>query len=266
MEPVGKSKIGKLSAKGHSYPQLRLPQRYVSTVGEIADVFETEHEGKQAFLIVTERGVPKEDTVLKPSEEVLKPCADLARPSGEVLTKNIPDSTQRPTAEETSKSTAESFIINTRLVSCAASGSRFACASPGSVAAYHGALSSVSLLFGSFLTKLGVCGRLGACNPVLVSENAFAINPMDSGNRRDLSSLQLTFSRDQLVSYEKWRIAGLDRKSVNWMNKATELVWNSTYGVISKETMDAVRYIALTKYKCVYSQRKVLYFAKGLLK
>ncbi len=72
MEPIGKSKIGKLSAKGNNYPQLRLPQRYVNTVGEVADVFETEHEGKQAFLIVTEHGVPKEDMVLKPSEEVLK--------------------------------------------------------------------------------------------------------------------------------------------------------------------------------------------------
>ncbi len=89
-----------------------------------------------------------------------------------------------------------------------------------------------------------------------MSENAFAINLTDSGNRRNLSSLQLTFSRDQLDSYKKWRIAGLDRKSVNWMNKATELVWNSTHGVISKETVDSVRYIALTKYKSVYSQRK----------
>jgi len=72
MEPIRKSKIGKLSAKGNNYPQLRLPRRYVNTVGEVADVFETEHEGKQAFLIVTEHSVPKEDTVLKPSEEVLK--------------------------------------------------------------------------------------------------------------------------------------------------------------------------------------------------
>ena len=161
---------------------------------------------------------------------------------------------------------AESFNINTQLVSCAASSGHYACACPGSVAAYHGALSSTPPLFGSLLTKLGGCGSLGCCNPVLMSENAFAINPTDSGNSRNLSSLQLTFSRDQLVSYKKWRITGLDRKSVNWMNKATELVWNSTHGVISKETMDAVRYIALTKYKCVYSQRKVLYFAKGLLK
>jgi len=80
MQHIGKSKIGKLSAKGNDYPQLRLPLQYANTVGEIADVFETEHEGKQAFLIVTEQSVPKEDTVLKPTEEVLKPCADLAWP------------------------------------------------------------------------------------------------------------------------------------------------------------------------------------------
>jgi hypothetical protein len=153
MQHIGKSKIGKLSAKGNDYPQLRLPLQYANTVGEVADVFETEHEGKQAFLIVTEHSVPKEDMVLKPSEEVLKPCADLARPSGEVLAKNIPDSTQRPMAEETSKSTAESFIIDTWLVSCAASGSRFACASPGSVAAYHGALSRLRLGFKSRLGR-----------------------------------------------------------------------------------------------------------------
>ena len=72
MQLVGKSKIGKLSAKGNDYPQFRLPVQYANTVGEVADVFETEHEGKQAFLIVTEHSVPKEDTVLKPSEEVLK--------------------------------------------------------------------------------------------------------------------------------------------------------------------------------------------------
>lgn len=50
------------------------------------------------------------------------------------------------------------------------------------------------------------------------------------------------------------------------MNKAAEIVWNCTRGIISKMTMDAVRDVALSKYKCVYSKRKVLYFAKGLLK
>jgi integrase len=90
--------------------------------------------------------------------------------------------------------------------------------------------------------------------------------PTDSENAQNLDSLQLTFSRKQLIDYKKWRIEGLDRKSSNWMNKAAEIVWNCTRGIVSKETMDSVRYIALTKYKSVYSQRKVLYFTKGLLK
>ena len=65
MRYVGKSKIGKLSAKGNDYPQLRLPQQYSDTIGEIASIFETEHEGKQAFLVVTERSVLSDNTVLK---------------------------------------------------------------------------------------------------------------------------------------------------------------------------------------------------------
>ena len=85
-------------------------------------------------------------------------------------------------------------------------------------------------------------------------------------NGQSLASLQLTFSLNQLNDYKKWRIEGLDRKSSNWMNKAAEIVWNCTHGIISKITMDSVRDVALTKYTCVYSKRKVLYFTKGFLK
>jgi hypothetical protein len=102
---------------------------------------------------VTEQSVPKEDTVLKPSEEVLKPCADLAQPLTEALAKSAPHSTKQSEAGARSKITAESFIIDTWLVSCAASGSRFACAGPGSVAAYHGALSRLRLGFKSRLGR-----------------------------------------------------------------------------------------------------------------
>ena len=73
MQSVGKSKIGKLSAKGIKYPQFRLPQQYSDTIGKMANVFETNHDGKRAFLIVTEEAVSNKDTVLKPREEVLKP-------------------------------------------------------------------------------------------------------------------------------------------------------------------------------------------------
>ncbi|MGZ4885732.1 MAG: hypothetical protein ACXVIS_09930 [Halobacteriota archaeon] len=67
MYHVGTSKIGKLSARGITYPQLRLPPDYSDIIGRIAAVIETEHNGKRAFLIV-----PSDSTVLKPSVEVLK--------------------------------------------------------------------------------------------------------------------------------------------------------------------------------------------------
>jgi hypothetical protein len=51
-----------------------LPQQYCEAIGERASVFETEYGGKQAFLIV--RSVPHQDTVLKPSEESLKPSPE----------------------------------------------------------------------------------------------------------------------------------------------------------------------------------------------
>jgi hypothetical protein len=73
MQLIGKSKIGSLSArKGVRYPQLRLPQRFSEIMGDTADVFETESEGKQAFLVVTEQAMPNCNSVLKPNEEVLK--------------------------------------------------------------------------------------------------------------------------------------------------------------------------------------------------
>jgi integrase len=161
---------------------------------------------------------------------------------------------------------AESFIINTQLVSCAASRSHCADVSPGSVAAYHGALSSAPPLFDSLLAIQGVYRSPSLFQPLLTSEKAWATHSLDSGNGQNLSKLQLTFPHLQLINYKKWRIEGLDRKSSNWMNKAAEIVWNCTHGIISKITMDAVRDVALTRYKCVYSQRKVLYFTKGLLK
>jgi hypothetical protein len=72
MQRLGKAKIGRLSAKGIEYPQLRLLRVYSSVVGTTADIYATEYGGKQAFLVVTGNVVSKENMVLKPNEEVLK--------------------------------------------------------------------------------------------------------------------------------------------------------------------------------------------------
>jgi hypothetical protein len=53
MNYIGKSKISKLSPKPNiHYPLLRLPQSSIDTIGEMASIYETEHEGNRAFLIV----------------------------------------------------------------------------------------------------------------------------------------------------------------------------------------------------------------------
>ena len=51
MEFVGKSKIGKLSAKKDKiYAQVRLPPKLADTIGEAVEVYKTERGGKRAFL------------------------------------------------------------------------------------------------------------------------------------------------------------------------------------------------------------------------
>ena len=74
MQYIGKSKIGKLSAKkGKIYAQIRLPSQLAYTIGEIADIFETERNGKRAFLLVTKQSVLDNDIVLQPKQKVVKP-------------------------------------------------------------------------------------------------------------------------------------------------------------------------------------------------
>lgn len=74
MRFVGTSKIGRLSAKkGKIYAQIRLPLQLAHTIGDIADVFETERDGKRAFLLVTNQHVLDNNMVLQHSEKVVKP-------------------------------------------------------------------------------------------------------------------------------------------------------------------------------------------------
>ena len=111
MQLIGKSKIGSLSArKGVSYPQLRLPQQCADVIGDTADIFETESEGKRAFLIVTERTVSNNTNVLKQGADVLKQCAGVAQPSTKTLA-TTSDLTPQSEAEESLQRTAESLSL-----------------------------------------------------------------------------------------------------------------------------------------------------------
>ena len=73
MHYVGTSKIGRLSAKKDKiYAQIRLPPQLTDTIGEIAKIFETKHNGKRAFLLVTNQSVLDDNTVLQHDEKVVK--------------------------------------------------------------------------------------------------------------------------------------------------------------------------------------------------
>jgi len=195
-----------------------------------------------------------------------KQCVDVAHTSPDVLSTSAPDLTEPLEAEARPESSQKPLLSIPRVVSCAASSGYCAYACPGCVAAYHGALSRDPPLFEALFAFKGVYNSPNPSRSELVSDKTTTTVPDDSANSQSLASLQLTFSRKQLIDYTKWCIEGLDRKSSNWMNKAAEIVCNCTLGVISKLTMDTVRKVALTKYKSVYSKRKVLYFTRDLLK
>ena len=75
----------------------------------------------------------------------------------------------------------------------------------------------------------------------------------------------LHFSRSDLERFVEHRKTGLAPKSIDWINRATQALWESTHGEISHRTLKALREGVLHKYKSADSHSKVLSFAKGFL-
>jgi hypothetical protein len=86
--------------------------------------------------------------------------------------------------------------------------------------------------------------------------------------RRDNTATPLTFSftRDALDQYVVYRNEGLAKKSKDWINRASQAMWDSTQGEISHQTMTSFRTYVLSKYSSVDAHRKVLGFAAAFLK
>jgi integrase len=81
-----------------------------------------------------------------------------------------------------------------------------------------------------------------------------------------MSDLALAFTLEDLQGYLTLRAAGLTRKTVIWLEKAAELLWNVTRGIVSVLTMRRLRDHVLRKYKDTYAKRKVLGFARAFLR
>ena len=171
MHHLGKSKVAKLNAKaGVVYPLIRLPRTCADEIGKVAEIFETQHHKRRALLVTFNDGDGRFE-VIQLLPEVIQPdsknsvesrlstlesqLAELkslishlsARADSEKESNAIRQSDSQPYPKLEQKSLSSIR----RLVSCAAS--CFACASPGSVAAYHGALSRLRLGFKSRLGR-----------------------------------------------------------------------------------------------------------------
>jgi hypothetical protein len=58
MQPICTHTISLQSAKpSHAYPIIRLPREYRELAGSKADIYQTVHDGKLAFLVVADREV-----------------------------------------------------------------------------------------------------------------------------------------------------------------------------------------------------------------
>ena len=67
MKLIGRSKISKINPKPNIvYPMIRLPQECNDVIGNTATIYETEYDGKKAFLITIGQDADTATPVMKP--------------------------------------------------------------------------------------------------------------------------------------------------------------------------------------------------------
>jgi hypothetical protein len=74
------------------------------------------------------------------------------------------------------------------------------------------------------------------------------------------------FFQSELTNFVAGRKVGLAKKSTDWIDRASMLLWESTKGEVSSRTLTALREHVLAKYKSADSHSKVLNFAVSFLK
>jgi hypothetical protein len=84
-------------------------------------------------------------------------------------------------------------------------------------------------------------------------------------NHSSIAAIALLFTQEDLQGYLTLRAAGLTQKSVVWLKKSAELLWNATEGIISVSTLQNLRNYVLEKYRDIDAKRKVLQFARAFL-
>jgi hypothetical protein len=87
-----------------------------------------------------------------------------------------------------------------------------------------------------------------------------------TSDNQGLASLELRFTKKELLDYTELRLAGISKASVPWMQRNSRIFWNNTKGVIRKERCDALRAHLSARYTDIWAPRKVMNFATAFLK
>jgi hypothetical protein len=67
MKLIGRSKISKINPKPNIvYPMIRLPRECADAIGMTATIYETEYDGKKAYLITMGQDEARQEAVIKP--------------------------------------------------------------------------------------------------------------------------------------------------------------------------------------------------------
>ena len=67
MKLIGRSKISKINPKPTIvYPMVRLPQECADAIGKTATIYETEYDGRKAYLITMGQDEARQEAVMKP--------------------------------------------------------------------------------------------------------------------------------------------------------------------------------------------------------
>jgi len=111
-----------------------------------------------------------------------------------------------------------------------------------------------------------------AVQDVLESDNKFRAPDFNGAGEAEprispaSDDLVLRFSQSDLDNFVAHRKAGLAAKSLDWIDRASLALWESTRGGISHRTVTALRESVLDKYASPDSHSKVLSFAAGFLR
>ena len=106
----------------------------------------------------------------------------------------------------------------------------------------------------------------GSDKHMIVRLQSAADESIKTEQNRDAASLKLNFTRAALDDYVAYRSEGIAKKSMDWINRASQALWESTRGEISHQTVTGLRTFVLSKYSSVDAHRKVLGFAAAFLK